>query len=623
MIATIAPLLLSLSPTPVAPADEPDPAFEEITADCGIGEAPGGKISFGDYDGDGDPDLLVAAARLYRNDSTSEQILLTEVTAEVGIKPGGDGAAWCDLNRDGRLDFVTNRGTVWLQQAKGGGFALEPALAFAVPGGKASAIGLGDLDGDGWLDVYTGGGEVKGESLKQSLWRNDRGQRFEEITDPELFGEARYGRAVVWCDYDGDGDADVYSGNYRLQPNALYTNEKGELQEVDAGVTGVKDPTMFTHEVDGVPQQYGYHYGHTIAASWADFDGDGWFDLWVSNLVHKYVGPVSEEFAKQIGSEFDFRGYYCDDSNLFINQGPPDFQFSDERVERGIPLMPIGDRLAYHGDELWSNSACGDCDNDGWIDVWVNQVYGWLQYSSGRLYCNREGNFHERHLEAGMKIWGGYGGAWADLDSDGRLDLVVSGTEVAKKGGLQLHVFANRCEEADWIGFRLIEEKNALPVGAVVTLEQESRVQVRQVETTMGSHTQANDSRIHFGLGNEWIERVWVRWPDGTLQLLEEPTPGSYYELEHPSGRAPSPKRLSPSAAVVGEEVELYITGGRGERYHWDLGGSRKPEAITDTAKLRHTFETAGTHSVRVRVINRKGVGGEGAFTVEVTESAR
>jgi hypothetical protein len=595
----------------------PTPHFEEITAECGLEDTSGGKISFGDYDGDGDPDLLVGASRLYRNDSTAEKILLVEVTSEVGITPGGDGAAWCDLDRDGKLDFVTNKGDVWLQRKKGG-FELEERLAFAVPGGKASAIGLGDLDGDGWLDVISGGGEQKGKLLEQKLWRNESGKGWVEITGQSGFGASRYGRAVVWCDYDGDGDQDVYSGNYRLQPNELFRNEDGELARTDAGVTGKRDSRMFTHEVDGVQQAFGYQYGHTIAASWADFDGDGWFDLWSSNLTHKFVGEVSAEFAKKIGSKYDFRGYYCDDSNLFINQGPPDFGFRDERVERGIPLLPIGDRGTYRGDELWSNSACGDCDNDGWIDVWVNQVYGWLDYSSGRLFCNREGNFHEVHGSAGIDIWGGYGGAWADLDSDGRLDLVVSGTAEAKRGGGQLHVFANRSEEQDWIGFRLVEEECALVVGAIVIVEQESHVQIRQVETTMGSHTQENDSRLHFGLGDEELERAWVRWPDGLWQLLEVTTPGRYHEIARPTGRTPTPKRLVPSTATVGEEVLLSVKGGRGVSYHWDLSGSRGSEAITETATLRTTFESAGVRQVRVRVVGRKGLAREGIFTIEV-----
>jgi len=618
MLISALPLLLALSPAAPTLQGEPSPAFAEVTASCGVGDSPGGKLAFGDYDGDGDPDLLVAGARLWRNDAAAGEIRLTEVTAEASLKPGGDGAAWCDLDRDGDLDIVTNAGTVWLQGERGR-FALEPALAFTVPGGHAAAIGLGDLEGDGWLDVMVGGGEQDGRSQPQSLWRNDRGKRFVDVTDDELFHEPRYGRAVVWCDYDGDGDSDVYSGNYRLQPNALYRNDDGTLVEVDAGVTGVLDPTMFTHEVDGRPQQFGFHYGHTIAASWADLDGDGWFDLWASNLVHKYVGEVSDEFAKLIGSKVDFRGYYCDDSNLFINQGPPSFHFEDERVARGIPTLPIGGHGVYRGDELWSNSACGDCDNDGWIDVWTNQVYGHLDYSMGHLYCNRAGEFTELHSKAGIAMWGGYGGAWADLDSDGRLDLAVSGRPEAGEGGLKLHVFANRCgEENDWIGFRLVDGETARPVGAVVTLETESHVQVRQVETTMGSHTQANDSRVHFGLGDEWIERVWVRWPDGTLQLLEEPAPGTYHVVEKASGRAPQLKRMTPGEAHVGEEVGLSLSGGRGERYFWDLGGSRRAEAITEEGKLRWSFEEEGPQQVRVKVVNRKGVGTESVFTIEV-----
>ena len=607
-----------------APLAAQDALFEEVTETCGLAGAGGGKFSFGDFDRDGDPDLLVDARTLYRNDSAPGEIRFTDITKDAGLSgAGGGGACWIDVDRDGYPDFITNAGQVWMN-GEGSGFTRmsekgEPKF----PKGTASAIGCGDVNGDGWPDVISGGGEIwkPFELFPQTLWINRKGKSFDDATKKAGLGAARYGRAVVFCDYDEDGDQDVYSGNYRLQPNALFRNDKGKLRDVaeEAGVTGRYDQDMFTNPVTG--KRTGYRYGHTIAAAWGDLNNDGYFDLWVSNLAHKAIGKVSEEFAKLIGTDFDTRGYDCDDSNLFINLGPPDFRFEDRRAAMGIPVVPVQEYGKWRGDELWSNAALGDFDNNGWLDAYVNQVYGNQPNSHALLFANEAGTFTEIHRSQGIKLWGGYGAAWADLDSDGDLDLVSCGApEVNGKSGI--HLFANKGAGRDWIGFMLEGDKKVPATGARVELVLQAGVRVRQVETAMGSHTQQNDPRIHFGLGAAArIEEALVRWPDGSIQSLSVPDTGRYHEVKRRITAGPRLSKLTPVKAKAGEETEFRVglSGShQGLEFVWDFEGSKEPEIKTPLATATHTYEHPGTYRVTVRAYNAKGGVSERRYEVVV-----
>jgi hypothetical protein len=593
--------------------------FREVTDECGLKGQGGDRFSFGDFDDDGDPDMLVDGCRLYRNDSKPRRPWFTDVTKEAGFKDiTGSGACWFDFNRDGLLDLVTNSGQVWIGDGKGHFTNIAPKLGISVPHGSASAIGCGDLNGDGWVDVFTGGGE-NGGLIEQTLWLNVQGKKLENATDEVELKSRQYGRSVIWCDFDWDGDQDIYSGNYRLQPNSLFRNEGGKLKDVgaDLGVTGRNDQNMFTNPRTG--QRCGYRYGHTIAASWVDLNNDGYFDLWVSNLAHKAVGKVSSDFAKQLGSDYDDRGFLCDDSNIFINQGPPDWRFRDMRQEMGVPNIPVEEYGKWKGDELWSNSACGDADNNGWMDVYVNQVYGNQPNSFALLFMNNAGKFTENHAKIPKSLWGGYGAAWADIDSDGRLDLIAGGAPQCN-GKASLHVFYNQNTGNAWIGFRIKPTKNLQMIGTKVLLVQKEFVQLRQVETTMGSHTQQNDMRLHFGLGSrDSVVDVVVYWTDGTMQSLGKPEIGRYHVVEKKKTSAPSIGALTPTSVKTGAKTQFRIASGSTRaKYYWSFDGTRRCNAVTESPVVTHTYTKEGKYVVLVRVVNPDGGAAERTFVVTV-----
>jgi len=598
--------------------------FTEISKTCGLESAKSGKFSFGDYDNDGDPDLLINGRTLYRNDTLKNKILFSDVSEEAGLKgAGGGGACWFDFNRDGRLDFVTNSGQVWINE-KGNKFTnIKEKLGLKVPNNKAAAIGCGDLNGDGWIDIFTGGGEIwkPFQLFEQTVWINKKGKELVNYTEKAGLHQRQYGRAVIWCDYDWDGDQDIYSGNYRLQPNMLFRNDKGELVDVstEAGVTGRYDQDMFTNPKTG--KKCGYRFGHTIAASWVDLNNDGYFDLWVSNLAHKAIGKVSDEFAKLIGTDFDTRGYDCDDSNLFINQGPPDYLFKDLRQEMGVPITPVEMYGKWRGDELWSNAACADFDNNGWIDVYVNQVYTNQPNSFAVLFSNENGYFRECQKKHGIKLWGGYGSAWADIDSDGKMDLVSEGAPECK-GKSGVHLFHNTGPSSDWIGIELLGSKKVQIIGAIVLLFQDNQVMARQVSTSMGAHTQQNDMRIHFGLGaGANIDDLLIYWPDGVIQSLGALKKNRYHKVKKRRLAGPRLSRLTPSSIKRGGETVFKIgLSGKsvGLKYSWDFTGSRSPEFVTENPETTYSYAIAGRYTVCVRAKNKRGGVSEKSFIVTV-----
>ncbi len=617
-------------------------SFEDVSQEASISSnirEP--LLAFGDYDNDGDPDLLVDGHILYRNDCVDGDVKFTNVTTAAGLKGArGPSGCWFDFDLDGQLDFATSSGQVWINDGKGKFLDFSKELKIVFPHGSTSAMAWADIDGDGWIDVFGGGNNKYNptQHFEQSLWLNTKRKKAlssqikpkkrQKIVPmgnmSQTYGvdKKMYGRAVIAADFDWDGDQDIYSGNYHLKPNFLWLNEDGKSLRDEAasyGVTGRKDPEMFT--VKEIGKKVGYQWGHTIGASWADLNNDGYLDLWVANLVHKYAGPAGPNFKKATGRSFDVRGYLCDDSNMFINQGPPFFHFVDERAKLGIKTRPIGPQGVYTGDELWSNAVCGDLDNNGWIDTFCNQIYGDAPYSYGVLYMNNGKTFAEKHKEAGIQIWGGYGGALADIDSDGRLDVVVCGA--AKVDGKPaIHVFRNTTDSGPWVGFDLIETKGKQMIGAQVLLIQEGGVQLRTLATTMGSHGQQNDNRIHFGLGDQGaIVSAFVYWPDGGVQALKNIKAGSYHPVKPKKGKAPKVKMKGPQRVKVGEPATFSTTFKRkGFVFDWDVGGSRKPEYSTELPQIEHTFTAPGVYTVWLRVYKFGKIGREVRLPVEVVE---
>lgn len=465
------------------------------------------RVAWGDYDGDGDDDLMSTGPALYQNDGAGN---FTDVsaTALAGIASGAGGGVWGDYDNDGCLDYfgegnsyaipelllhnrcdgtfedlTTSSGIVDTQELRD---CNDDGAAESSPTEGAAWF---DLDNDGFLDLYLANYECPEYSdssdpdyfgyYRDRLWRNNGDGTFSDWTDTFSIDPAPYaGRGVTTGDVDLDGWTDLFVSNYRLNPNFFYKNDLGTLTEI-AGSNG----TQGTYR-----PRYGA-YGHTIGSAFGDIDNDGDLDLISANLAHP------------------FYYHFSDRTQVLINDGSG--QFTDEAEARGI----------YYR-ETHSNPTLFDADNDGDLDLFITSVY---PERDSDLYLNDgAGNFTLYNYGSGLLVRNGWGSAAADVDQDGDQDVVaysLFNNTGASGGWLEVTVVGgNRA------GDTTLGVSNRAGIGAVVQLTAGGVSQLRQVSG--GSGTANQDSLTqHFGLGDaEAIDALTVLFPGGAEVTVEAPS---------------------------------------------------------------------------------------------------
>jgi len=574
--------------------------FANVSGQTGLDAFSGNFFAWGDYDNDGYQDLLVNGRRLLRNSGPpgwtfSDMTTSTGLVGTTGVNVG----IWGDYDNDGDLDLYLAGGgwttstptrSDYLFRNEGGpDWTFTDVTAAAgnpVDDYPSTAAAWGDIDGDGYLDLYVANyedGDYYG--YPDTLWHNDGDGTFTDAsTSSGIRSAGSYpGRGVAFSDYDNDGDMDIHVSNYRLEPNFLWQNDgTGRFTNVasSAGVTG--DPLYY--------QTQGPYYGHTIGSSWADWNNDGLMDLWEANLVHKYVGGG------------DIRGYICDDSKFYLNNGAPDWDFRDVRPETGIPYKPIG-AGTYRGDELYDGIAWADVDNDGDLDVFMPQVYE-LAYAYSFLYLNMgNGTFEDASQVSGLRVWNTYGAAWADYDNDGDMDLVTGG-KAPLSGPSRIHLFQNSGNTNKWLKVRTEgTDSNAMALGTRVTVTVGNTTMTREVEGGTGSHAQMNDLALEFGMGKATkADTVLVRFPSGrVLAYIDVPSNSTLTVVEVDHGEAPV-LQANLTAPFEDQSVRLSTsdvaaTTGDYPGYYWDLDGDGVFERRTATPFVDINWSRRGIYT--------------------------
>jgi len=447
--------------------------FKNVADSAGL--SGGRTVAWGDYDNDGDDDV-VCSGTLYRNNGDG-------TFTDVGISMGGN-TSWGDFSGDGLLDAVSITYPLKLWRNNGDGTFTDVAdsMGFVDYDEPKNCGGFGDIDGDGWLDLYVSYSEVWGDIpvyYPDHLYKNMAGTLFVEVTDSfaPAVSDDRYSRGIHFCDFDTDGDQDIYISCYRLLPNYFLINDGTGRFTDEAIIRGVAG-----HEISG-------YYGHTIGSVWCDFDNDGDFDIIGANLAH----PRFIDFS--------------DKSYIFRNNG--DGTFTDLFETSGI---------AYY--ETHSSPAVGDYDNDGNLDLYFSCVYE--GYHSWIYKGNGDGTFTCDNYKSGVWTDNGWGAGWSDYDDDGDLDLLVSGNT-----GLELYR-NDRCpHDNNWIKLRLfcdITTNNYFAYGAQARLYlSDGRIMSRCIQGNTGV-TACMDSRtMHFGLGDVTIaDSLVILWPGAIRQVIPD-----------------------------------------------------------------------------------------------------
>ncbi len=250
-----------------------DGKFNKLTSGpVGLDNGDSRAAVWGDYNNDGHIDLFVANLGqenfLYKNDGAGN--FTRDLDVVIKNETGNSvGAVWVDFDNDGWLDlFVANSGGennfLFMNQGDGS-FAKITGLDIVSDGGDSRGCAAADFNNDGFLDLFVANAATGGE--KNFLYLNNRSGGFTRITLGPVVEDKAESSGGSWGDYNNDGWLDLYVTNRFGQPNRLYKNDgKGDFIAIESS------------QVPDVP------LSSSRGSAWADYDNDGWLDLYVTNF---------------------------------------------------------------------------------------------------------------------------------------------------------------------------------------------------------------------------------------------------------------------------------------------------------------------------------------------------
>ncbi|MBC7921740.1 MAG: VCBS repeat-containing protein [Ferruginibacter sp.] len=370
----------------------------------------------------------------------------------------GAGVAAGDVNNDGLTDlfFVSNQGKnrLYLNRGKGTAnpFRFEDVSEKAGVGGFAdwkTGVTMADVNGDGWLDIYVCAvGNYKGLEGSNELYINDGASPDGQVSFTEKAADygldfTGFSTQAAFFDYDKDGDLDVYLLNHavhtsrsydRVSTRALRNNEAGDYLFQNQLIT--PDSTTKTVKFKDVSGQSGIYQavmGYGLGIAVADFNNDGWEDIYVSNDFHEddyyYLNNGDGTFTESVKEHFRHLSRFsmgCDAADV-NNDGLPDLMTLD----------------MYPADEAIEKSSLGEDP----FDIYLYKLqYGYFnQYSRNCLQLNLSGQkFADIGAMAGVAAtdWS-WSTLLADYDNDGIKDIFVTNGIVRRPNNLDYVKFAS------------------------------------------------------------------------------------------------------------------------------------------------------------------------------------
>ncbi len=557
----------STPPTTAPPAPAPGQWFVDKAADAGLvfvhNNGMTGKfyqpeimspgVALFDLDNDGDLDVYLVQGqqlgsgtlllppppgpsgdRLYRNDldvkaDGARTLHFTDVTAASGIRPRGYGMG----------------------------------------------VAAGDIDNDGFIDLYlTGFG-------RNQLFRNNGNGTFSDLSKASGTDDpVNWGVSATFVDYDRDGRLDLFVGNYlnyTLKTHTPCFGPSGAPDYCRPEVYGAQPNRLYHNEGTGrfvdvtIRSGVAAAFGPALGVIAADLDGDGWQDLFVTNdeqenelWMNRHDGTFANTAllaGAALGASGERKANMGVDAGDFDADGDEDL-FVTELISQGSSLW-VNDghavfeeqsaRLGIRGPSLpftGFGAAWLDVDNDGWLDLLavngdVNQNVKTLNHRDDpfplgqrkQLFRNVGGRFDDVSAQAGAAfdlVEVGRGAAFGDVDNDGDTDVLVA------NGGGPVRLLVNEIGSAKaWAGLRLVDpalKRDA--VGARVEVLRPQGAPLLRHARADGSYASANDPRVLVGLGAQTSPvSVRVHWPDGVAETFADVPLTRYTTLSKGNGR--------------------------------------------------------------------------------------
>jgi enediyne biosynthesis protein E4 len=502
----------------------------------------------------------------------------------------GGGVALLDCDNDGRLDIVTVTDSTIPRYLKEGG---DPMVRLYHQDGKngelhftditesagltvrgwGMGVSVGDFDNDGLPDIYVTG---YGHNV---LYRNLGDCKFQDVTAKAALRVGGFSVASAWADYNRDGLLDLFVARYvhsdihhLPQPGDKSFDYKGLHVEVPEA-EGESD-FLFRNRGDGTFEDVSQKAGVSnptlqrgMGVTWADYDGDGWPDLFVANddgpnfLYHNKGDGTFEDVGMLTGTALGLSG-------RAMGNMTGDFADFDRDGRLGLIITRYGfqpvsllrnEGAAGFADVTWASgigrvksspvrwgTGFADFDNDGWPDLFiangnVTPLVETLPDENPyreplQLFQNRgDGTFEEIANASGLndgRLESRRGAAFGDIDNDGNVDVVVYNEDGPPS------LFLNETRNANHrVEFRLIGTKsNCAAIGARVTVYTSKLTQIDEVHGG-GSYLSSSDQRLHFGLGGEAkMPQVEIRWPSGLKEELKNVAGDAIYTITEGKG---------------------------------------------------------------------------------------
>jgi hypothetical protein len=447
-------------PRPHLYRNKADGSFEDVTEAAGLRNqwGWGQGACAGDYDNDGNIDLFVTYYghnRLFHNTGRGR---FEDVTDRAGVANSstrwGTGCAFLDYDRDGSLDlFVANY------------IDLDLATAPTPESGVCR-----------WKGVPVACGPPGLKGGKNALFHNRGDGTFADVSESSgiLKANGTYGLGVATLDFDNDGWTDIYVAN-DSNPSALYRNRHdGTFDDI-----GVRAGCAYSQ--DGKPQA-------GMGVGVGDFDRNGWLDILKTN----FAGDTTSLYANAGGG-------YCEDRTF------------DAGLGLNSRWLGWGAGFADFDNDGWLDIFL----TNGHVYPEVRGIRTEAGYEQRKVvYRNIEGRFEDVSEQLGPPATtpkAGRGTAFGDVDNNGTVDVVIN--NVHDRPDVFL---TSAAPDRHWLEVRLVgRQSNRSAIGARLRIVTGNVVQLREVAGG-GSYLSQNDLRAHVGLGaSAQVDRLEVRWPNG------------------------------------------------------------------------------------------------------------